>query len=1160
MGTALVSATLQDKYEFDRGRVILTGVQALVRLPIVRRKLDHAAGFRTAGFISGYRGSPLGTYDSQLLAAKKMLDAHDIVVRPAVNEDLGATAVWGAQQVNLFPGARFDGVFGIWYGKAPGVDRTGDVFKHGNYAGVSPRGGVLAVAGDDHGAKSSSLAAQSEYNFVDAEMPVFAPSTIEEVLTFGVKAFEVSRFAGLWTAMTTVADIMDSSASIDVDPAHYACVQPKAVLFPTDGVHIRTPDTPLAQEIRHRQFRLPAALAFVRVNGFDRLLIDPPAPRLGVLAAGKAYVHVEQALRDLGIDRALAADLGLRLYKPGLVWPLEPTASRAFAAGLEAVLVVEERRALVEDQLKQICYDLPNRPRIVGKRDEDGRPLLSETGELDAAQIARVLFARIPKDRRTDSMRAHIARLDALAPALAPIHERKPFFCSGCPHNSSTQVPDGSRAMAGIGCHYMVQTMPRKTSTFTQMGGEGVSWVGQSPFTDQSHVFVNLGDGTYFHSGVLAVRQAVAAKVNITYKLLFNDAVAMTGGQPVDGILTVPRLVRQLQAEGVGQIVVVSDDVERSRAQADWPADITPRPREELDLIQRQLRETPGVTAIVYDQVCATELRRRRKRGLAAQATHKLFINPRVCEGCGDCSLQSNCISIEPLETEFGRKRRIDQSSCNQDAKCVDGFCPSFVEVRGGRKAAVKTDIVKRAQSLERAMYAPLGEAPYNIVLAGVGGQGVTSLAAVLAMAAHLDGAAAKSVDMLGMAQKGGGVFVHLRLAAQPDHIVGARLGPGQADLVLANDSVVAHGANVATLMSPSRTLTVLNTAMAPTAEFTTNNAVEFDSSGMRARVLERTAQARLSDASHLATTLLGDAIFSNMVLLGMAWQSGWAPLSLEAIDRAIELNGAAVLQNKEAFALGRIVVDEPGVFSALTDEPKKPSTDLIEVVGKRIADLKAYQDQAYADQFRRVVDEVAAAERRLRPGSTVLALTAARSLYKLMAYKDEYEIARLYSEPAFAAAIEATFGQGAHLRLQLAPPLLARKDPVTGHPRKMAFGPWMLKLMPLLAACKRLRGTRLDPFGYTFERRLERTLRDDFLAAARTVAELADPARFDQALALLSAPQAVRGFGHVKLRNADAYQHALATALKALSAPVPATLVPSVPVSVDLSRPEAVQ
>jgi len=1112
-------ASLVDKYVAEEGRIVLTGVQALVRMPLVRARLDRAAGRRSAGFISGYRGSPLGTYDTQLDAVSELLRAHDVVVRPAVNEDLGATAVWGTQQVNLYPGARFDGVFGIWYGKAPGVDRSGDVFKHANFAGTWGAGGVLAIAGDDHGAKSSSLAAQSEFAFLDAEIPVVAPASVGEVLDFGVRAFDLSRYAGLWVGMTTVADVMDSSASVDLTSGFAAPVTPGDFRLPPDGLGIRLPDTPLAQERRHRQLRLPAAQAFVRENGFDRTIFAPRNARFGVVAAGKAFVNLMQGLADLGIDAACAERLGLAVYKPGLVWPLEPTRALRFARGLQHVLVIEERRSLVETQLKELCYGLPGtaRPTIVGKRDGEGRPLIAETGELGAAGIALALLAWLPADLHTEAMRCERARLSALTPAPAPLHERQPFFCSGCPHNSSTVVPAGSRATAGIGCHYLVQTMPRDTTSFTQMGGEGIAWVGQAPFTETAHVFANLGDGTYFHSGVLAIRQAVAAKVNITYKILFNDAVAMTGGQPVDGELTVPRLAAQLLAEGVAQVVVVSDDPRRVARQGGLPPGVAVRARTRLDETQRTLRDVRGVSVLVYDQTCATELRRRRKRGLAPDPQIRVLINERVCEGCGDCSAKSNCVSVEPVETVFGRKRRVDLSSCNQDLSCVDGFCPSFVTIEAGAHAP--TTPVDPATPPEPTPPRP-GAEPVNIVLAGIGGQGVTSLAAILGMAAHLDGAAMKSVDMLGMAQKGGGVFVHLRIAATPDAIAEPRIGAGRADLLIANDQVVAHGSSVLDLLHRERTAVVLNTHLTPTAAFAMDNRVTYDEAAMIGRIAAAARSIVATPAARLAVDALGDSLFSNMILLGLAWQSGLVPLTRTAIERSIRLNHAAVAANLRAFSLGRAAAagPNPAVRTA------QPPQDFETVFAALSDDLKRYQDAVYAQRFEAAVTAVATVERVLRPSSTELALAAARSLHRLMAYKDEYEVARLYADPVFARELRSAGGRTGNLKLRLAPPLLGGKGP-DGRPRKFAFGRWMLALMPVLARGRVLRGSALDPFGWTQERRLERRLRDDFLQALAELCARAPGADWDLCLALARAPLEVRGFGPIKAAAAASYE-----------------------------------
>ncbi|MBS0363559.1 MAG: indolepyruvate ferredoxin oxidoreductase family protein, partial [Proteobacteria bacterium] len=821
----------------------------------------------------------------------------------------------------------------------------------------------------------------------------------------------------------------------------------------------------------------------------------------------------------------------LRLYKPGLVWPLEPEGARAFVRGLRTVLVVEERRDLVESQLKQVCYGFAERPTILGKRDAEGRPLIKDVGELTAEDIARAIYDLVPEGERTPLMRDRMAALTRRAPPPASLHERAPFFCSGCPHNTSTVVPSGSRAMAGIGCHYMAQTMPRNTLGFTQMGGEGVLWVGQAPFTDERHVFVNLGDGTYFHSGILAIRQAVAAGVNITYKILYNDAVAMTGGQAVDGALTVAILARQVAAEGVGEIVVVSDDVARTRAAGGLAADIEVLDRDQLDAVQRRLRERQGVSVLVYDQTCATELRRRRKRGLAADPGVRMFINPRVCEGCGDCSAQSNCVSIEPLDTAFGRKRRIDQSSCNSDLSCRKGFCPSFVTVRGATRRRPRGGLDPMIADLPAPAPLRLELQPFNIVLAGVGGQGVTSLSAILGMAAHIDGLAVRSVDMLGMAQKGGGVFAHLRLARGAGTLMRPRIGQAQADLLLANDMVVAHTTGVAAVLNAERTAVILNGALSATSEFTVRGDLAYDRAGMIARLRARAKTWGDLDAGRLAVEHLGDAIFANMLLLGHAWQRGLVPLSLEALDKAITLNGAAVDQNRRAFAVGRLTADRPEVFAPPPAESEAPQV----VIQRLRDDLVGYQDRTYADRFTDAIAAIAAAEAALGRWQGSLTLAAARSLHKLMAYKDEYEVARLYADPEFARAVAAEFGPGARLSLNLAPPILGRVD-AAGHPRKQEFGPWMLRLMPLLARFKPVRGRWCDPFGRTAERRAEREVRDQFFEVLGEVVAHAETAEPDVLLELAKLPQSLRGYGHVKAASLEAYRRRLTDLRRRLS------------------------
>ncbi|MGA8769971.1 MAG: indolepyruvate ferredoxin oxidoreductase family protein, partial [Rhodomicrobium sp.] len=828
------------------------------------------------------------------------------------------------QQVGLFPGARYDGVFGIWYGKGPGVDRSGDAFKHATMFGTARHGGVLALAGDDHACKSSTLPNQSDFAFMDAEIPVLNPADIAEMIEFGMKGFDLSRFAGLWVGIKAISDTMDASATVRIDVNRHKPMIPKDVADPPGGRNGRLYLTPPQQEEMHRHFRLPAAMAFARANRFDRIVLDSPRPRFGIAASGKGYLHVRQALRDLGIHEGYAAALGIRVYKIGLVWPLEEEGARAFADGLETVLVVEERRDVIEHQLRAAAYGLADgrHPRILGKRDASGAPLISDVMDIDTAHVARAILRTIPEDWKTDQMRATEARLNKAAQAaIEPLHVRQPYFCSGCPHSTSTRVPDGSRAAAGIGCHYLASFMNRNTDSFTQMGGEGVLWAGQAPFTSEKHIFANIGDGTYFHSGSLAIRQAVAAGRSITYKILYNDAVAMTGGQPVDGQLSVPLIAAQMRAEGVERIAIVSDNPDRFRGEPTVPPGVTFDHRSRLDAVQKELRDEPGVSVIIYDQVCATEKRRRRKRGLMEQSERRIIINEGVCEGCGDCSRASNCLSVEPVETEFGRKRKINDSTCNQDFSCVDGFCPSFVSVHGGALRRQKPK-AHEIGDLPEPRLPLVGADGYNILMAGIGGLGITSLAAILGMAAHLHNRQVRVLDQIGLAQKGGGVYSHLRIGIQGRELFASRIGAGQADLVLAADMVVAHGKNGLPMMGPERTAVVADGQIMPTAEFVANNAVKYNTSSMQARLKASALSLDECPAQAIATALLGDAIFANMVLTGFAWQKGLIPLDRGAIMRAIELNGASVDANKRAFDTGREAAFDPARIMAKVVPP----------------------------------------------------------------------------------------------------------------------------------------------------------------------------------------------------------------------------------------------
>ncbi len=1112
--------TLDDKYDLVEGKAYMTGIQALVRLPLDRARLDRVAGHKTGGFISGYRGSPLGGYDQQLRAAQKWLDAHDVKFWEGLNEDLGATAVWGSQQLGLFPGAKFDGLFGIWYGKAPGVDRTGDVFKHANAAGTSALGGVLALVGDDHNCKSSTLPSQSEFALQDAEIPALNPASIQDVLDYGLHGFEMSRFSGAWTGLVALADTMDSGAVIDVSLSRLNLVRPDFRL-PDAGVHMRRGDTPLEKEARLRQVKLPAAQAYVRANRLDRVILASPRPRTGVIVTGQAARDVFEALAAIGLAPEQAADLGLTIYKVAMPWPLEPEGVRAFCAGLERVVVIEHKRPLIEGQLKAALYDLPGgqRPVIEGKRDATGAPLLSDIASITIPEMAEALVRILPEgwDRtRADAYFARVGRAGEAARSNASPTVRSPHFCSGCPHNTSTVVPEGSRALAGIGCHYMANFMPdRKTDMTSQMGGEGIAWVGQHWATGEDHVFVNLGDGTYSHSGSLAIRAAVTSGANMTYKILYNDAVAMTGGQHVESGQTPAMIAQQVEAEGVKTIRIVTEDPTRYAGVRDLPRRVTIHHRDDLEDVQVELRRTPGVSVIIYDQMCATEKRRRSKRAMIAPDRVRTIINTEVCEGCGDCSVKSNCLSVEPVETELGRKRRINQSTCNTDLSCVKGFCPSFVTIKDAEPAwEDKPRQTFDASGLPLPETPPL-DAPWNVLFTGVGGTGVTTVAAVLAMAAHVDGHAASSLDMTGLAQKGGPVLSHIRFARTPEMISTGRVPPASADVIIACDLVVAAGGDALGMMDPERTAAYTNSDVTPTAEFIRNRSKRFESDLLSGRVKSRAREFDGLDAEALAVGYLHDAIYTNMIMAGFAWQRGGVPVTLRGLYRAIRLNGTKVEENMAAFNIGRIAAAAPERLSEQHDprgEVAEKSLD--DLIKDRAARLTAYQDAAYAARYLAIVGEVRSAETQAGLGEA-LTRAAATYAYKLMAYKDEYEVARLYTDGKFAEQLASQF-KGGKIRFWLAPPILSRKDS-HGHLVKKHFGPWMMTGFKVLARFKGLRGTRFDLFGQTEERKMERALRDTYLASLARIRRELTAQNHALAIEIARVPDEIRGFGHVK-------------------------------------------
>ena len=1146
---ALAEVALDDKYTQADGRIYLTGSQALVRLAIVQSRRDRAAGLDTACLVTGYRGSPMHNVDRMFWSAANLTAEHNIHFQPAINEDLAATAIWGSQQAQLHGDARYDGVYAIWYGKAPGLDRSLDAIRHANLAGTSTHGGVLAMVGDDPAMMATDTPAVSELTFADLMMPMLYPASVAEVIELGLLGWAMSRYCGAWVGFKAISDAVDTAASIDgLLPR---LVVPEDFEMPPDGLNIRPGDNWRDQEARQTRYKLDAALAFARANEINRPLISAAGrPRYVVIGSGKAAVDAHQALRELGVSDRAAAELGITLYQIAMPHPIDGAAIRALARGAEEVVVVEEKRRLVESQVKDALYGLADgeRPRVVGRTDEAGAELLPAIGELSPDAVARALARRIDAVGNGPAAVARLALIEAKAAATRHALDvaRTTTFCSGCPHNTSTRVPEGSRAHGGVGCHFMAVYMDRATSNHTHMGGEGATWIGQAPFVKAGHIFQNLGDGTYYHSGLLAIRAAVAAGVNITYKVLFNDAVAMTGGQPHDGPLTPALISKQVHAEGAGKIVVVSDEPDKYPTRSDFAPGTAFEHRHALDRVQRECRDWTGVSVIIYDQTCAAEKRRRRKRGAMVDPARRVFINDLVCEGCGDCNAQSSCISVLPHDTEFGRKRRIDQSSCNKDYTCADGFCPSFVSVVGGvpKRAAASEAVPAHLATLPAPALPRLDDgAPYAILVTGVGGTGVATIGALLTMAAHLEGLACAGVDQFGMAQKGGPVTSHVQIARQASDIRTVRLTAGGADLVLACDKLVAAGDAALATVAPGTTRVVVNTNEAITGQFTRQPDLVFPSDAIARRLVDEAGpdQVDFVDATRLATALMGDAIAANLFLLGHAWQQGLVPLSGAAIARAIELNGVAVAANQQAFEWGRraaVDIDAVTAAAAPATAAAPPVATLDDMVARRIAELTAYQDAAYAARYAALVERAGTAERAQAAGFTGFAEAVARYAYKLMAYKDEYEVARLYTDGRFAKQLAGHFEGTPELRFHLAPPLLSRRDRETGLPAKRAFGPWMAPAMRLLARLKGLRGTRFDPFGYSVERRTERQLIADYTALIEELCDAIEPDNHALAVALASVPEKIRGYGYVKQRHLDEARQCEADLLAAWRSP----------------------
>lgn len=1124
----LHDVSLDDKYDLNKSRIFVTGTQAIVRVLLTRKELDRRAGLNTGGFVSGYRGSPLGGLDQQLFGANRLLQANDIVFQPGLNEELAATAIWGTQQTELDGFGKHDGVFSLWYGKGPGVDRSGDVFRHANLAGSSRHGGVLALMGDDHTAESSTNAHQTEFQFVDTMIPILNPAGVQEMIDYGVIGFALSRFAGTWTALKCVKDNVESTASVEAALDRFEVIIPEFDM-PLGGLNIRGNDLDfLGQEERMHQYKRAAAAAFIRANGLNRVVFSGGRDAsLGIVTVGKSYLDVRQALADLGIDEREADPLGIRLMKVAAPWPFDREDIVDFAQGLKTLIVVEEKRSLIESQIREALYGTAHQPVIVGKKDERGDWLLPIKGALDPNDIAIAIGERVQSTIGfNEGVAGRLSRLKQMQAMLAgtgDVAVRRPHFCSGCPHNSSTKVPEGSVAAAGIGCHFMALWMDRDTVGFTQMGGEGAQWVGQAPFTKRGHIFQNLGDGTYNHSGVLALRFAVAAKPNITYKILYNDAVAMTGGQAHEGGLSVDAIARQVRAEGVERIAVVTDEPYKYPPSVKFPDGTTIDHRGDLDRVQRELAAIPGVTVLLYDQTCAAEKRRRRKRGLYPDPDKRVIINELVCEGCGDCSVKSNCVSVQPVETPFGRKRRIDQSNCNKDFSCLDGFCPSFVTVHGAK--------LKKAEGGAKALGDPLANVPepslaplddhgWAGIVTGIGGTGVVTIGAILGMAAHLEGKGCGMIDMAGLAQKGGAVFSHVRIAQTPEAISAIRVSAGKADLVLGCDLVVTGSRKVLAAISENRTHVVANTAEVMPGDFTRDADFSLPTERLKRAIKQAAGEAYaiLVDASAAADALFANGLATNMLMLGLAYQRGGIPLSAEALEKAIVLNGQAVEMNVAAFRWGRALAHDPGLAARLGAGAKpEVRDDLASDIARRERFLGDYQNQAYAARFRRRIDQVAAAETAIAGAPGQVTRQAAVSLFRLMAIKDEYEVARLYTDTSFERQLAGQFASHERLEFHLAPPLLPGPKTGDGHPAKRSFGPWMMSAFRVLAGLRRVRGSVVDVFGWTSERKVERKMLSDFEAEIDHVAMTLTRLNLSAAAELLAWPQAVRGYGHVR-------------------------------------------
>ena len=1126
--TKLKNISLDDKYDLGKDQVFISGTQAVVRLVLTQKERDRRAGLNTAGYVTGYRGSPIGGLDHAMWRSEKALKENDVVFSPGLNEDLAATALWGTQQAEMRGEGKFDGVFGVWYGKGPGVDRSGDVFRHANLAGTSKNGGVLALMGDDHTCESSTTAHQSEFHFLDVAIPVLNPAGVQEIIDYGILGYALSRYAGVWVGLKCVKDNIEATEVVDGHIDRVKIVEPKNFKLPAGGLNIRPNDHPLVQEARLHDYKRDAILAFVKANRINRMITSGgKSPKVGVITTGKSYLDVRLAMDDLGIDEVSANDLGLRLFKIGCVYPIGKDELKAFAKGLDMIIVVEEKRSLIEVQVREELYGTSNQPICVGKKDEKGNWLFPIKGALDSNNIAIAIGERLLRYNTSKGLKSRVQHLKDAQKNLArsqSVAERIPYFCAGCPHSTSTNIPEGSRAYAGIGCHYMAQWMDRSTEGYTQMGGEGANWVGEHHFSTRDHVFQNLGDGTYNHSGYLAIRAAVATNTTMTYKILFNDAVAMTGGQPNEGGLNVEQIANQVAAAGVSRLVIVTDEPEKYPSNIHWPMGTSIHHRSELIPVQKELAKVGGVSVMIYDQTCATEKRRRRKRGMFPDPDKRIVINELVCEGCGDCGVKSNCVAVGAVETELGRKRQIDQSSCNKDFSCVNGFCPSFVTVHGGKLKKGKGMIVANTGvDIPMPKVAEI-DGTYGAIITGVGGTGVVTIGAIIGMAAHLEGKGCGIIDMAGLAQKGGAVASHVRIANRPEDIKAIRIAASGASLILGCDMVTAASAKVLASIEKGTTTVVVNSHEKLSGEFTHNVDFSFPTKKIIQTIEERAGKNRVSvvEAERLATALLGDAIGTNMFMLGFAWQNGGLPLSYDALRKAIEMNGVAVEMNLAAFEWGRLAAHDVAAIPAsekgraLVLDHRRISENLDEMVSRRVKWLTEYSNAAYAKKFENSVKRIREAEAKSGDGKTALSETVAHNLYKLMAIKDEYEVGRLFANGAFEKQLKSQFDDWDRLEFHLAPPLLARRDD-EGHLIKKAYGASMMKAFGWLSRLRFLRNSAFDLFGYTKERKMERQLLVEYNEVIEEIVKNLNSGNYDAAVLLAAYPREIRGFGHIR-------------------------------------------